>query len=209
MPAPPRLLARGRTGASSPVSQLGHLPDGHTPQNIRERWGPSPGRHRHRLPPWPGVMHGPGTPLAARRTATPSLSSGSTGQPAPKQLTLFVPHGTLELPVVASLLESQLRSVAPRRLSWMTLLARVFRIEISVCSRCSGPMRVTRAVTTPEQIAAELRGARPPPRPEPRPSRGSTGRSHRRCRCGLGHRTRHGTRGAGPHCCRPCPRPSL
>ena len=25
----------------------------------------------------------------------------------------------------------------------------------------------TRAVTTPEQIAAELRGARPPPRPEP------------------------------------------
>ena len=59
------------------------------------------------------------------------------------------------------------RSTAPSRLSWMTLLARVFRIDISVCSRCRGPMRVTRAVTTPEQIAAELRGARPPPRPEP------------------------------------------
>lgn len=44
----------------------------------------------------------------------------------------------------------------------MKLLARVFRIDISVCSRCSGPMRVTRAVTTPEDIAAELRGARPP-----------------------------------------------
>jgi hypothetical protein len=85
----------------------------------------------------------------------------------PKQLALFVPHGPLELPAITSLLESQLRSTAPRRLSWMTLLARVFRIDISVCSRCRGPMRVTRAVTTPEQIAAELRGARPPPRPEP------------------------------------------
>lgn len=80
---------------------------------------------------------------------------------------LFVPRGPLELPAITSLLESQLRSTAPHRLSWMTLLARVFRIDISVCSRCSGPMRVTRAVTTSEQIAAELRGARPPPRPEP------------------------------------------
>ncbi len=50
----------------------------------------------------------------------------------------------------------------------MKLLARVFRIDISVCSRCRGPVRVTRAVTTPEEIAAELHGARPPPR-EPVP----------------------------------------
>ena len=64
-------------------------------------------------------------------------------------------------------LEAPLRACAPRRLSWMTLLARVFRIDISICTRCSGPMRVTRAVTTPEQIAAELHGARPPPRPSP------------------------------------------
>ena len=87
--------------------------------------------------------------------------------PPPKQLALFVPHGTLELPAITTLLDSQLRSGAPHRLSWMTLLARVFRIDISVCPRCAGPMRVTRAVTTPEDIAAELRGARPPPRPEP------------------------------------------
>ncbi|MFN3184070.1 MAG: transposase [Nannocystaceae bacterium] len=40
-------------------------------------------------------------------------------------------------------------------------------LDMSVCPRCAGPMRVTRAVTTPEQIAAELRGARPPPRPQP------------------------------------------
>ena len=88
-------------------------------------------------------------------------------QPPPKQLALFVPHGTLELPAITTLLESQLRAAAPHRLSWMTLLARVFRVDISVCPRCAGPMRVTRAVTTPEQIAAELRGARPPPRSGP------------------------------------------
>ena len=49
----------------------------------------------------------------------------------------------------------------------MKLLARVFRVDISVCSRCCGPMRVTRAVTTPEHIAANLRGARPLPRASP------------------------------------------
>ena len=87
--------------------------------------------------------------------------------PPPKQLALFIPHGRLELPSITALLESQLRAAAPHRLSWMTLLARVFRIDISVCARCAGPMRVTRAVTTPEQIAAELRGARPPPRTPP------------------------------------------
>jgi len=85
--------------------------------------------------------------------------------PPPKQLALCIPRGPLELPAITTLLESQLRAAAPPRLYWMTLLARVFRIDISVCARCAGPMRVTRAVTTPEDIAAELRAARPPPPP--------------------------------------------
>ena len=88
-------------------------------------------------------------------------------EPAPKQLSLFIPRGQLELPATTTLLHAQLRDAAPSRLPWMMLLARVFRVDISVCSRCSGPMRVTRAVTTPQEIAAELRGARPPPRPSP------------------------------------------
>lgn len=33
------------------------------------------------------------------------------------------------------------------------------RIDLSLCSRCSGPMGITRAFITPEDIAAELRGA--------------------------------------------------
>ena len=88
-------------------------------------------------------------------------------EPAPKQLSLFIPRGQLELPAITTLLHAQLRDAAPSRLPWMTLLARVFRVDISVCSRCCGPMRVSRAVTTPQEIAAELRGARPPPRAPP------------------------------------------
>ncbi len=84
--------------------------------------------------------------------------------PEPKQLALYLPQGHVELPATTTLLEAQLRDAAPSRMSWMTLLARVFRIDISVCARCSGPMKVTRFVTRPEDIAAELHGARPPPR---------------------------------------------
>ncbi len=88
-------------------------------------------------------------------------------EPASKQLSLFIPRGQLELSAITSLLHAQLRDAAPSRLPWMKLIARVFRIDICVCSRCCGPMRVTRAVTTPQDIAAELRGARPPPRAAP------------------------------------------
>ena len=84
--------------------------------------------------------------------------------PEPKQLALFVPRGHIELPATTTLLDAQLRDAAPSRPPWMTLLARIFRIDISVCARCSGPMKVTRFVTTPEDIAAERHGARPPPR---------------------------------------------
>jgi len=47
---------------------------------------------------------------------------------------------------------------------WASLLARVFAIDVSVCRRCSGPMRLVRAVTDVDEIAALLHGARPPPR---------------------------------------------
>ncbi len=38
---------------------------------------------------------------------------------------------------------------------------------MSYLSLCCGPMRVTRVVTTAQDIAAELRGAGPPPRAAP------------------------------------------
>lgn len=86
----------------------------------------------------------------------------------PKQLALFVPRNDHELAAITTpLRDEQLRERPPARLSWMKLLARVFRIDVSVCSRCGGPMRIVRAVTDPDAIAAELHGARAPPRPSP------------------------------------------
>ena len=105
--------------------------------------------------------------LAAHHALRPRITPRPHERPQPTQLALFVPHGPVELRAVTTMLQAQLCATAPRRLSWMTLLARVFLIDISVCNRCNGPVRVIRTVTTPEQIAAELHGARPPPRPSP------------------------------------------
>jgi hypothetical protein len=87
----------------------------------------------------------------------------------PKQLALFLPRNDHELAAITKpLRDEHLRDRPPTRLSWMQLLARVFKIDISVCRRCQGPMRIVRAVTDPDEIAAELHGARAPPRPTPR-----------------------------------------
>ncbi len=63
----------------------------------------------------------------------------------------------------------------PQRLAWMVLLARVFAIDLSVCPRCGGPMRLIAALTDPDSIRTYLTGvglpadppvvapARPPP----------------------------------------------
>jgi len=51
------------------------------------------------------------------------------------------------------------------RLSWAKLLARVFKIDVTVCPRCGGDMRIVRAITDPEEARRILsRLARPPPR---------------------------------------------
>ena len=107
------------------------------------------------------------TVLAHHKLRSAVVPRADEPEPAPKQLSLFTPRGQLELPAINTLLHAQLCDAAPSRLPWTTLLDRVFRVDISACSRCCGTMRVTRADTTPQEIAAELRGARPPPRPAP------------------------------------------
>ncbi len=83
----------------------------------------------------------------------------------PKQLGLFVGKDNAELLAInGPLLEDQLRDQAPSRIGWAKLLARVFQVDVTVCRRCGGPMRILRAVTLPDDIAAELHGARAPPR---------------------------------------------
>jgi hypothetical protein len=84
-----------------------------------------------------------------------------------KQLALFVPMGCVERAGTGTLLERQLKRAAPSRLSWAVLLARVFGIDGLECERCGGPMRIVAVVKTADAIAAELHGARPPPKPWP------------------------------------------
>ena len=62
-------------------------------------------------------------------------------------------------------------SPRPRRLGWAKLLARVFAVDVRVCRKCGGRMRVLEVVSDPDDIARELHGARaPPPRPRPDPA---------------------------------------
>jgi hypothetical protein len=56
-------------------------------------------------------------------------------------------------------------SSTPRGYGWASLLARVFAIDVTVCSKCGGKMRRLEVVTDPESIAELLYGARAPPRP--------------------------------------------
>ena len=65
-----------------------------------------------------------------------------------------------------------------QRLSWAALLARVFRIDVTVCPACGGHMRIIAALTDATSIRAYLQGvglpadpptiapARPPPQQE-------------------------------------------
>lgn len=84
---------------------------------------------------------------------------------APRQLSLFV-GDEQALPCMPA----QSSSIPRRRLPWLSLLKRVFAIDLSVCSRCGfEPIRVRGIVTDREAIHAVLArhglGARAPAAP--------------------------------------------
>jgi hypothetical protein len=54
--------------------------------------------------------------------------------------------------------------MTPRRIGWASLLARVFAIDVTVCSKCGGRMKIVEVVTDPAALAKLLHGARAPPR---------------------------------------------
>ena len=58
-------------------------------------------------------------------------------------------------------------SKAPRRIGWASLLARVFAVDVTVCRKCGGRMRILEVVDTPDAVVRVLHGARAPPRPPP------------------------------------------
>ena len=81
----------------------------------------------------------------------------SSPQPlAPTQLPLLFRTGLPEgLPEVTA---------TPRRIGWANLLARVFAVDVTVCSKCGGRMKILEFVTDPAAIAERPHGARAPPR---------------------------------------------
>ena len=50
----------------------------------------------------------------------------------------------------------------PSALGWANLLARVFAVDVTVCSKCGGRMKRLEIVTDPHAIARLLHGARVP-----------------------------------------------
>jgi len=64
------------------------------------------------------------------------------------------------------------------RLTWSALLARIFQVDVSVCSACGGRMKIIAFITEPDSVRRYLEGvglpatapliapARPPPQEE-------------------------------------------
>ena len=55
--------------------------------------------------------------------------------------------------------QSTAHTKTPTKQSWSKLLARVFKIDVTICPKCSGQMKITDAVTKNETIRTVLAGA--------------------------------------------------
>ena len=53
------------------------------------------------------------------------------------------------------------------RLVWAALLARVFRVDVTICPTCGGSMRIIAALTEPRSIVRYLEGVGLPSRAPP------------------------------------------
>ena len=95
----------------------------------------------------PGVA----PPGAAKSTGTPPKLKPQGIQP--RQLPLFFAPRDAELPAITTAPPTER---APSRIAWASLLARVSSIDVTVGSRCEGPIRVVRTVTDPDEIATAL-----------------------------------------------------
>ncbi|MBK8261258.1 MAG: transposase [Nannocystis sp.] len=76
--------------------------------------------------------------------------------PAPGQLSLCLAPGLPE--------GHREAAPGPRRIGWAKLLARVFAVDVTVCSKCGGRMKIVEVVSDPQALAELVHGARAPPR---------------------------------------------
>ena len=91
------------------------------------------------------------------------------------------PAGAEQLSLFDGLPKPDEAGAASSRKPWAWLLRHVFAVDVTVCPKCSGPMRWLAIATTPDAIAHSLArsglGARAPPRsPRPPPRKPRTPR---------------------------------
>jgi hypothetical protein len=89
------------------------------------------------------------------------------------------------------------------RLPWAWLLKRVFRVDVTVCPKCQGSLKVVELVTKRDAIAKRLAQAAlgPMPPPKPLPSVPRTTRIAVRLRLGSDTRSRPNQSPAATHPC--------
>lgn len=99
--------------------------------------------------------------LRARIRVTPSCPP----RVVPTQVPLFDATNLRPWQAAASPTGTPAAAPSRTRIGWAKLLARVFAIDVTVCRRCGGEVRIVAAITDADEIARLLHGARPPPRP--------------------------------------------
>ena len=104
---------------------------------------------RRLLDPQEGIRSGVLAPHAADRARI---------VPGPNEETCEAAHGRSSEPTAAQ---------RRHRLAWSTLLARVFRVDVTVCPACGGPMKIVAALTEPRSIQRYLEGVGLPSRAPP------------------------------------------
>ena len=99
----------------------------------------------------------------ARAEVVPGRAASASSEPVQLKLGFEAAH--------ASEVESEPASTSERasRHPWAWLLARVFAVDVTVCPRCAGRMRLLKLATTREDISKALAHAGLGPRPPPRP----------------------------------------
>jgi len=77
------------------------------------------------------------------------------------------PKPQLVLPMDAAAPKKPKRARGAGRTSWAKRLARVFKVDVTVCPTCGGPMKIVEFITDPLEVAQELGGTGMAPRAPP------------------------------------------
>jgi hypothetical protein len=113
-------------------------------------------------------FHGLLAPNSALRSQVVPRAVTDPEPKLPQQLELWDVNGRRDT-LGAQLPETPTKQYTCGRHPWAWLLRRVFKVDITICPKCQGSMRIVEAVTDPDTIARRLADAGLRPRPPPKP----------------------------------------